>query len=103
MRLVEQGVELLWVTPDPQRVIERAARTCYKSEGLIREGSDSLLIKKLIERGHEAMLEHASVSFLLTTDRGVTHEAVRHRLASFAQESTRFCNYCPGGVKRMRS
>jgi thymidylate synthase (FAD) len=81
---------------DGQKVlqkIEAAARTCYKSEGKIQEGSAAKLVAGLIKSGHEAMLEHASVTVKFVVDRGVSHELVRHRLASFAQESTRYCNY----------
>lgn len=81
---------------DGQKVlqkIEAAARTCYKSEGKIQEGSAAKLVAGLIKSGHEAMLEHASVTVKLVVDRGISHELVRHRLASFAQESTRYCNY----------
>ena len=73
--------------------IERVARTCYKSEDYIKEGSAERLVKSLIDRGHEAMLEHYSFSVKFVCDRGVSHEIVRHRMASFAQESTRYCNY----------
>ena len=73
--------------------IERVARTCYKSEDYIKEGSAERLVKSLINRGHEAMLEHYSFSIKFVCDRGVSHEIVRHRVASFAQESTRYCNY----------
>lgn len=73
--------------------IERAARTCYKSEDYIKEGSANRLVKSLIDRGHEAMLEHVSFTVRFICDRGVSHELVRHRVASFAQESTRYCNY----------
>lgn len=73
--------------------IEAAARTCYKSEGKIQEGSAAKLVAGLIKSGHEAMLEHASVTVKFVVDRGISHELVRHRLVSFAQESTRYCNY----------
>ena len=74
--------------------IEIAARVCYKSEGMICEGSDARLIAKLLERRHEAMIEHApNISVMFTANRGFTHEIVRMRLASFGQESTRFVNY----------
>ena len=73
--------------------IEQVARTCYKSEGKIQEGSAAKLVAGLIKSGHEAMLEHASVTVKFVVDRGISHELVRHRLASFAQESTRYCNY----------
>ena len=74
--------------------IEIAARTCYKSEGLICEGSDVKITKKLLKRKHEAMIEHApNISVKITANRGFTHEIVRMRLASFGQESTRYVNY----------
>jgi thymidylate synthase (FAD) len=73
--------------------IEKIARVCYKSEDKITDGSAERMVKTLIKRGHEAMLEHYSFSVKFTVDRGVSHELVRHRIASFAQESTRYCNY----------
>lgn len=73
--------------------IEKVARTCYKSEEKIQEGSAAKMVASLIKSGHEAMLEHASVTVKFVVDRGISHELVRHRLASFAQESTRYCNY----------
>ena len=75
------------------RLIERAARTCYKSENLMKEGSYAGLVRRLIKSGHEAMLEHATMTVLFVVDRAVANEMVRHRIASFAQESTRYCNY----------
>lgn len=78
--------------------IEQAARTCYKSEDKITEDGESAkrLVKQLIDSGHEAMLEHSQLSVRFVVDRGVSHELVRHRLFSFAQESTRYCNYSKG-------
>lgn len=78
--------------------VEQAARTCYKSEDKITEDGESAkaLIKQLIKSGHEAMLEHSSLSVKFVVDRGASHEIVRHRLFSFAQESTRYCNYSKG-------
>lgn len=76
--------------------IERIARVCYKSEGNITKVSAEKLVHRLIDSGHEAMIEHCSVSVLATTDRGVTHEIVRHRVASYAQESSRYCDYTNG-------
>ena len=75
--------------------IERIGRVCYKSEGNITEDGESAkkFVKMLINRGHEAMIEHSSLSVKFTVDRGVSHELVRHRIASFAQESTRYVNY----------
>lgn len=75
--------------------IERVARTCYKSEDKITEDGESAkkIVANLIRNGHEAMLEHVDITVCFTTDRGISHEIVRHRLCSFAQESTRYCNY----------
>lgn len=73
--------------------IEKIGRTCYKSENLITEDSAKRFVANLIKNEHEAMIEHVSITVLFTTDRGVSHESVRHREASFAQESTRYCNY----------
>lgn len=99
MIIVKPSFEILG-TPAPRDLgmsmlkrIERIGRICYKSEDKTTENSAQDFVKMLIERGHEAMLEHVSLSVKFITDRGVTHEMVRHRLAAFAQESTRYCNY----------
>ena len=73
--------------------IEKAGRTCYKSEDRITEESAESFVRMLIERGHESVLEHESITVRFVCDRGVSHEIVRHRLASYSQESTRYCNY----------
>ncbi|NLY18007.1 MAG: FAD-dependent thymidylate synthase [Clostridiaceae bacterium] len=75
------------------RQIERIGRTCYKSEDKITEDSADRFVSKLIKNGHEAMIEHNAITVRFICDRGVSHEIVRHRLASYAQESTRYCNY----------
>lgn len=93
MKIVKPSVELLWITPNATKMIERAGRICYKSEELITDDSANKFVKKILERGHEAVIEHASASLLFICDRGVTHELVRHRLVSYCQESTRYCNY----------
>ena len=95
MNIIEQSVEVdeSQLSLDVMLKLEKIARTCYKSEDKICEGSADKLITNLITRGHEAMLEHACVTVKVITDRGVTHEIVRHRIASYAQESTRYCNY----------
>lgn len=77
--------------------IERIGRTCYKSESRITDDSYETFVKQLIKSKHTAMIEHGSFSVKFIVDRGVSHELVRHRIASFAQESTRYCNY---GKKR---
>ena len=77
------------------QMIEKIGRVCYKSEDLIMEDGESAkkFVAMLIKNGHEAMLEHIHFSVKFVCDRGVSHELVRHRMASFAQESQRYCNY----------
>lgn len=96
MRVIRQSWE--WLRePDGEdmlRIIEQAGRTCYKSEDRITEGSARGFVERMIKSGHHAMIEFATPPPVkVVTDRGVTHEIVRHRLFSFAQESTRYCNY----------
>lgn len=81
-------------------LIERAGRTCYKSENKITEESLAPFIRGILKRGHESVMEHSMLSVRFIVDRGVTHELVRHRLMAFSQESTRYCNYgnSDGGV-----
>jgi thymidylate synthase (FAD) len=85
------------ITPMPWdemvKHVERAGRVCYKSEYRIKQGSATQFIRYMIDRGHESVIEHIGFSVLFTVDRGITHELVRHRLASYSQESTRYCNY----------
>lgn len=78
---------------DILKKIEVCGRVCYKSEGRITDGSAEKFVASIIKRGHEAVLEHASITVKFVVDRGVSHEIVRHRLASYCQESTRYCNY----------
>lgn len=73
--------------------IEKCGRTCYKSEDKITPDSARAFVTRLIKSGHESVIEHFSVTVRFICDRGVSHELVRHRLASFSQESTRYCNY----------
>ena len=77
-------------------LIEKAGRTAYKSEDRITSKSAESFIKMIIERGHYSVIEHYSLSVRVICDRGVSHEIVRHRLASYTQESTRYCNYTKG-------
>ncbi len=95
MKIIKAGYEIL--TPinkdEILKSIEIAGRTCYKSEDKITSDSASKFVKMLIGRGHEAMIEHQSFTVKFICDRGVSHEIVRHRIASYAQESTRYCNY----------
>lgn len=93
MKIVEPSVELLRITEDGARAIEEAGRTCYKSEDKSTDDSAYRFVRMLSDRGHQAMLEFGYASFRVVTDRGISHEIVRHRLFSYAQESTRYCNY----------
>jgi len=83
MKIVKQAVELIWITHNAQQQIEKAGRTCYKSEDKITADSAHDFAKKMRVSGHHAMIEHASASFRIITDRGISHEIVRHRIASF--------------------
>lgn len=85
------GIEIL-------KKLERVGRVCYKSEDSITDDSCVRFVKNLIKNGHDAIIEHHSITFKLVTNRGVTHELVRHRIASYAQESSRYCNYNKKGV-----
>ena len=93
MQIVEPGAELVWITPNAIEVIEAAGRICYRSEGNAAPGSAPAFVRQLLRRGHESVIEHAAASFRIVCDRGVSHEIVRHRVASYSQESTRYCNY----------
>lgn len=93
MKIITPSVALVTCTEFPEHVIERAGRVCYASEGSMQKGSHEPFVRGLIARGHESVLEHASASFRIVCDRGVSHELVRHRIASFSQQSTRYCNY----------
>lgn len=73
--------------------LEYCARTCYKSEGLITDSSAEPLLRRILKSGHESVIEHEKITVKIICDRGVSHELVRHRIASFSQESTRYCNY----------
>ncbi len=95
MKIIEPKVEFM-IPIDGEKIlkqIEQAGRVCYKSEDKITEDSAHRFVANIIKRGHEAVLEHASFTVKFTCDRGVSHEIVRHRLAAYCQESTRYCNY----------
>ena len=95
MRIVKPGFEVLSALDGMEilRHLEKCGRVCYKSEEHITQDSCIAFVRGIVKRGHEAVIEHASVTVKFTVDRGVSHEIVRHRVASFAQESTRYCNY----------
>ena len=75
------------------RKIERYARVCYKSEDKLGEEVNQNFLGSIIKHGHESVIEHEKITLMFVTDRGITHEIVRHRVGSYSQESTRYCNY----------
>ena len=95
MRIIEPYFEILDELDGKKMLqkIERIGRVCYKSEDLITEDSAEKFIRNILKRGHESVIEHEKISVKMVCDRGVTHEIVRHRVASYSQESTRYCNY----------
>jgi len=95
MRIIEPSIEILSVVnaDEIMKNIEICGRVCYKSEHLITEESAKKFIKSIIANGHESVLEHEKLTIKFICDRGVSHEIVRHRIASYSQESTRYCNY----------
>lgn len=95
MRWIDSSVNIISTEPaaDILARIERATRTCYRSEDKIAPGTAEKLIRGCLQRGHESVIEHGSLTFEIVCDRGVSHELVRHRLASYSQESTRYCAY----------
>ncbi len=86
------SVELISITPKAEWVIERAARVCYDSLMAKDEESRRKFIRNLIAKGHESVLEHASATFEIVCSRVTSHQLVRHRLASYSQESQRYVN-----------
>ena len=98
MKIIKPSVEIL--TPVDGAAImkhlEVCGRVCYKSEDKITDTSADAFLAGIIKRGHEAVVEHYNITVKFTCDRGVSHEIVRHRLASYCQESTRYCNYSTG-------
>lgn len=101
MRLIKPSFEIMEImgTGYGERgfssleLIERAGRTCYKSEDKITSGSAVDFVQRVSKLGHESVLEHSAMTVKIICDRGVSHELVRHRLCAFSQESTRYCNY----------
>lgn len=95
MKVINPYIEIL-TTEDYESMLKRielAGRTCYKSENNMDDSSAERFIRSIMNKNHESVLEHASITVRVVCDRGVTHEIVRHRIASYSQESTRYCNY----------
>jgi thymidylate synthase (FAD) len=97
MKIIEPSYEILEFPSNALEIIERAGRVCYKSEDKIGPGTAESFARGILKRGHESVLEHVSISVRFICDRGVSHELVRHRMAAFSQESTRYCNYGHSG------
>ncbi len=99
MKIINADVEL--ITPINGEVVlkrlEECGRVCYKSENKTTEDSARKFMANIIRKGHEAVLEHCSFTVKFICDRGVSHEIVRHRMASYCQESSRYCNYSKDG------
>ena len=95
MKIIKPSFEIIYMdnADSIQKRIELAGRLCYKSESNITEDSFSPFIQKIIKSGHHSVIEHASASVKFICDRGISHEIVRHRMASYSQESTRYANY----------
>lgn len=95
MRIIKPYVYLKKTEMDNSKLftIEYAARLCYKSEGMMTNEVNESFIEKRIAAKDESVLEHEKVTVFFVVDRGITHEIVRHRVGSYSQESTRYCNY----------
>lgn len=95
MKLIKPSFQILTKLDREEilKAIEVAGRTCYKSEDKITKNSASKFVNMIVDRGHLSVIEHQSMTVRFICDRGVSHELVRHRIASFSQESTRYCNY----------
>jgi thymidylate synthase (FAD) len=96
MILVKPAFEILACTDEPLKLVELAGRTCYKSEDKITDGSADKFVEMVANRGHLSVIEPAAMTVKFTIDRGVSHELVRHRLAAYSQESTRYADYSKG-------
>jgi thymidylate synthase (FAD) len=99
MKIIEPSFEFMQGISGKQILesIEKAGRICYKSENKITQDSAKMFIQKILQSGHESVIEHEKITAKIICDRGVSHEIVRHRIASYSQESTRYCNY--SGIK----
>lgn len=97
MKCIKASYEIFTDLSDPittiLKPIERAGRICYKSENNITDDSCITFCKNILNRGHEAVIEHSQLSVKFTIDRAIANELVRHRIASYCQESSRYCNY----------
>ncbi len=95
MRSIKPSIEIIAMNDynDILKKLEKIGRVCYKSEAKMTDESSELFLGNILKRGHESVIEHESITVRMICDRGVSHEIVRHRIASYSQESTRYCNY----------
>ena len=95
MRIIQPEAHILFPVDGLQmlRNLEQVGRVCYKSEDKITQESYVPFLTRILRSGHESVIEHEKASVKVICDRGVSHELVRHRIASYSQESTRYCNY----------
>lgn len=93
MKIVQPSVTTEFITPNAALLIERAGRTCYRSEGKAKPGSAAPFVKRLIDSKHESVLEHAYASFRVVSNVAIQREARTHRISTQSCESTRYCNY----------
>jgi len=95
MKIIAPSHKILYMSDGESilKQIELAGRTCYKSEDRITPDSAKGFVKRILDSGHHSVIEHINITVRFICDRGVTHELVRHRLASYSQESTRYANY----------
>ncbi len=97
LEIINPGSVLMGGTESMMRLLEEAGRTCYKSEERIGPGTADKFIRSIVKRGHESVLEHATLTFKIICDRSCSHQLVRHRIAAYSQESQRYCNYGKAG------
>jgi thymidylate synthase (FAD) len=93
MKIIDQSHEIMEITPNILQLIEKAGRTCYKSENKITDDSASDFVKRIVKSMHHSVIEHGNTTVKFITDRGIMAELTRHRLASYSIESSRYCNY----------
>lgn len=93
MRIIKPSIEIINATENMLPTLELAGRTCYKSEDRMIEGSAEKFVERMMSSKHESVLEHALITVRFVIDRGISHQIVRHRIASYSQESTRYVNY----------
>jgi len=98
MLMVKSSIKFLGMNDGGLLLLEQAGRTCWKSEEKIGPGTDEKFVKMIMELGHDAVIEFGWMAYRAICNRGITHEIVRHRLFSYVQESTRWCNYKHKGI-----